>query len=126
MHDLHVIEALVEGLLRLDPAPAGPAVVVRVAADVTLSPEALVQAYELVTTGTPLEGSRLLVEDAARSHLCEACATSWTVTRDDVAGHLLVCPSCGSVSAFDAATGLEILGVDVAAGRVGAPITGSS
>jgi Zn finger protein HypA/HybF involved in hydrogenase expression len=110
VHDYHAVKALVERLRNgLGGVEAERVGVVRIRADATLSAPALEQAYEMLTQDTPLEGSRLVVEEPAGLRLCETCGTSWTATHDDVAGHLLICPSCGALSALEGTTGLEVL-----------------
>lgn len=111
MHDYDAVEALVE---RLTSQPhdleAEPISEVRIRAGVAFSPESLQQAYEMLTRDTPLEGSRLVIEELPDERECPACRTSWTLAPDDVAGHLLICPSCGVPSEIQAA-GLEVVGV---------------
>lgn len=117
MHDYHAVRALVEHLCgSLDDRQAGRIEEVRIRADATLSPEALTLAYEMLTKDTPLEGSRLVVEEPPDERLCEACGTSWTATHDDVAGHLLICPSCGALSGIEGSSGLDVIGVTAAEG----------
>ena len=80
------------------------------------SPEALRQAYQMLTADTPLGGSRLLVEELADRRDCARCGTAWAVTPDDVAGHLVVCPSCGALAPLDAGAAIELLEVRTNAG----------
>lgn len=109
MHEYQAVDALIE---RLTSGPDAPerAVEVRVRAGVAFSPEALQQAWEMRTSDTPLEGSRLVLEERSDERECPACGTSWSITSDDVAGHLLICPSCGAPSPIEAGTYLEVLG----------------
>jgi hydrogenase nickel incorporation protein HypA/HybF len=112
VHDYHAVKALVDHLRReLENPNAGRIDEVRIRADATLSPEALEQAYEMLTKDTPLEGSRLVVEEPPDERLCETCGASWTATHEDVAGHLLICPSCGALSAIGGSSGLELVGI---------------
>lgn len=116
MHDYHAAEALVERLTaELDTRELERVAEVRIRASPVFSPEALQQAYELLARETPLEGSRLLVEDLPDERECPVCGTRWLVSIDDVAGHLLVCPSCGALSAIENGSGIEV--VAVMAGR---------
>ncbi len=108
MHEYHAVEAVVE---RLTNAHLEDVTEVRIQAGPTFSPEALEQAYAMLTQDTPLEGSRLLVEDVPDERECTACARSWSVTREDVAGHLVLCPSCGSPSPVDGGASIEVLGI---------------
>jgi hydrogenase nickel incorporation protein HypA/HybF len=112
VHDYHAVHALIERLTgELDPAALDGVVQVRIRAGAAFSPEALQQAYEMLTPGTPLEGSRLVVEGSADPATCSACGHVWTVTNDDLAGHWLACPSCGALSEPEAGVGIEILAV---------------
>ena len=108
MHDLHAVEALIA---RLTGAGLRDLTEVRIQAGPTFSPEALEQAYAMLTQDTPLAGSRLVVEDLPDERGCSACGRRWTVTRDDVAGHVVLCPSCGSPSPIDGGASVEVLGI---------------
>jgi len=110
VHDYHAVKALVERLTsELEDRERITEVRIRAAA--TYSPEALEQAYEMLTQGTRLDGSRLVVEDLPDERECSACGHSWTVTRDDLVGHLVVCPSCGTPSAIEGGSGIAVVGV---------------
>jgi Zn finger protein HypA/HybF involved in hydrogenase expression len=112
VHDYHAVKTLVERLrIELEDREGGRIDEVRIRADATLSPEALAQAYEMLTLDTPLEGSRLIIEQPPDERLCETCGTSWTATHEDIAGHLLICPSCGSLSSIEGSSGLEVVGI---------------
>ena len=114
MHDYHAVKALVDRLTDGSTELPTRVVEVRIRAGAAFSPEALQQAYEMLTPGTPLEGSTLVVEDLPQARSCSSCGRIWTVTREDLAGHLVVCPSCGSLSPIEGSTGLEV--VEIAAG----------
>jgi len=119
VHDLHAVEALIARLGReLEDLGIARVETVRVRTDATFTPEALTQAYEMLTPGTALEGSTLVVEVAPIDGRCPACGTTWAATPDDLAGHLLVCPSCGVPSPLGEPARLELLGI-------GAPSAGS-
>lgn len=111
MHDYHAVSALVAELTS-DPDATGEVVEVRVQASPVFSPESLQQAYEVLTAETPLAGSRLVVEEAIDQRECSACGTAWTVSREDVVGHLVVCPSCGSPSPLGDHIGIELLALE--------------
>ncbi len=117
MHDYHAVGALVARLAR-DYRLVGGIAVVRVRASAVFSPEALRQAYQMLTEDTPLRGSSLLVEERADCRECVLCGTTWAVSADDVAGHLVICPSCGALAPLGAGPLLELLeiiGTDAAA-----------
>jgi Zn finger protein HypA/HybF involved in hydrogenase expression len=113
MHDYHAVSALVAHLTA-DAGLAPRVTEVRVKASAVFSPESLAQAYEIQTMETPLAGSRLVVEEAAEDRTCESCGSTWRLSRDDVAGHLVLCPSCGGLSPIDETAGLELLEVTAA------------
>jgi Zn finger protein HypA/HybF involved in hydrogenase expression len=110
MHDFHAAESLVDRL-RSERADRELELVseVRIRASLVFSPEALAQGYEMLTRGTPLEGSQLVIEELPREHRCPECGGSWRICRDDVAGHMLVCPACGAPSAIEASAAIELL-----------------
>ena len=108
MHDYHAIGALVARLAR-DPSLADGIAEVRVRASPVFSPDALRQAYQMLTEDTPLSGSRLLIEELADRRECAQCGTAWTVSLDDIAGHLVICPSCGALAPLDAGALIELL-----------------
>lgn len=106
MHDHHVVVALIERLSRLEHVRE-----VRVRAARVFSPESLTQAYEMLTPSTPLEGSRLVVEERREEHTCRACGRTWEVSADDVAGHVVLCPTCGNPTPLEDIAALEVLGI---------------
>ena len=108
MHDYHAVKALVARLERL-PGPAILEVTVR--ASPIFSPEALQQAYEMLTAGTPLAGSRLAVEEFPERRECRRCGDAFAVSPDLTAGHLVICPRCGEVSALELGVGLDVVGI---------------
>jgi len=110
VHDYHAVGALV-ARLALDPSLAEAIAEVRVRASPVFSPEALRQAYQMLTEDTPLSGSRLLVEELADHRECAQCGTAWAVSADDVAGHLVICPSCGALTPLEARTAIQLLEV---------------
>jgi Zn finger protein HypA/HybF involved in hydrogenase expression len=108
VHDYHAVKALVARLAR-DPGLAEGIAEVRVRASPVFSPDALRQAYQMLTEDTPLSRSRLLVEELADGRECALCGTAWVVSPDDVAGHLVICPSCGAPAALDTGAVIELL-----------------
>lgn len=110
MHDYDAVRALVTHLTAAPDLAAG-IVEVRVKAGAEFSAEALGQAYEMLTEDTRLKGSRLVVEELAERHECLNCTSTWILTRDDVIGHLVVCPSCGMVAPFGDAVGVRLVEV---------------
>ena len=108
MHDYHAVGALIAHLAA-DPSLEEGIAEVRVRASPVFSPEALRQAYQMLTEDTPLRGSRLLVEELADRRECVLCGTSWVVSPDDVAGHVVICPSCGALAPLGGGAAIELL-----------------
>ena len=108
MHDYYAVGALVARLAG-DPGLAQGITEVRVRASPVFSPEALQQAYQMLTEDTPLTGSTLLVEELADRRECAQCGTAWVVSADDMAGHLVICPSCGALTPLDSGALIELL-----------------
>lgn len=106
MHDQHAVRELIERLSCLEDVAE-----VRVRAGPVFSPEALEQAYTMLTAGTPLEGSRLVVEERREERTCPACERTWTVSAEDVAGHVVLCPACGNPAPLEDVAALEVVGI---------------
>jgi Zn finger protein HypA/HybF involved in hydrogenase expression len=107
VHDVHAVEALIQRLRR-EPEKVSE---VRIRATAAFSPEALEQAYEMLTGGTALEGSCLVVETACSELACPACGVSWIASADDLALHLIVCPFCGATSPAGDTSAIEVVAI---------------
>jgi len=113
VHEYHAVVAVVDYLTTK--ARSGEAIVgARVRASPVFSPEALQQAYQMLVLGTPLAGSQLFVEELEMERECDGCGSIWSVSRDDVAGHVVLCPSCGAPCGFDFASGVEVVEIMLA------------
>ncbi|MGO8721595.1 MAG: hydrogenase/urease maturation nickel metallochaperone HypA [Acidimicrobiales bacterium] len=108
MHDYYAVSTLIARLTR-EPGLTEGVIEVRVRASPLFSPEALQQTYEMLTEETPLAGSCLIVEDLVDRRECAACEATWAVSYEDVVGHLVVCPSCGTMSPLEGGAGIELL-----------------
>jgi hydrogenase nickel insertion protein HypA len=78
-----------------------------------LSEPALIQAYEILTEGTPLEGSRLMIKEIKTQVECE-CGYSGRVKYYDFGPGidlmpLLECPICGSPAKIKCGRELELI-----------------
>jgi len=109
MHDYQVVVTLVERLTdQLDERDR--VTEVRIRANPVFSPEALAQAFEMLTVDTSLEGSHLLIEKSDDCE-CPACGASWTPAHDDLVGAYVVCPTCGAPSPMQGLMGIELVGM---------------
>ena len=108
MHDYFAVRALI-ARLENELGSTENVVEVRVKASPVYSQEALKQAYEMLTAETFLSGSRLVVEELPYRLQCTTCKICWTASYEDVVGHLVACPSCGSLSPFVGGAGMELV-----------------
>ncbi len=81
------------------------------------SQESMETAYEVLTRGTPLEGSRLEVSQVKGRARCEACGFegSGTDLGDELAEPptLLLCPTCGAPLLVIEGAGIALLDVQL-------------
>jgi hydrogenase nickel incorporation protein HypA/HybF len=109
MHDYQVVATLVERLTdRLDHPER--VTEVRIRANPIFSPDALEQAFEVLTADTRLAGSRLVIE-TSDDCTCPVCAATWKPTHDDLVGAYVICPACGAPAPMQGRTGIQVLGV---------------
>lgn len=74
------------------------------------SEEALQQAYTVLIPGTPLQGSKVVIETVNLNHECP-CGRQRIITSDDLIGHMYVCPDCGTMREIEEAHDLELIKV---------------
>jgi hydrogenase nickel incorporation protein HypA/HybF len=81
------------------------------------SRESLQTAYEILTRGTPLEGSSLEIAEVPGHAVCEACgfAGSAADLGDEVSEPpaLILCPHCGSPLLVTAGAGIALVDVQL-------------
>lgn len=106
MHDQHAVQELIARLSRLERVRE-----VRVRAGGIFSPEALEQAYAMLTAGTPLGSSRLVVEERREERTCDSCGHTWDLSPEDVAGHVILCPRCGEPTPLKDVAALKVIGI---------------
>jgi len=118
VHDLAAVTTLVDRL-GSGAVPAERIAEIRIRAGPEFDPEALEQAYEMCVRGTPLAGSRLVIEPTLA--LCAVCGVSGPVGPEDLAGHVLLCPACGAPSPVEHGMGIELVGMDLRPGPSAPP-----
>jgi Zn finger protein HypA/HybF involved in hydrogenase expression len=74
------------------------------------SEDALRQAYQATTSGTPLEDALLVIDTINLDYNCP-CGYHQVITSDDLEGHMFICPECGSIHEIDEAHDLELIEV---------------
>ena len=99
MHELSIahglVEAACEALSRCEPAPAGVrSILIRIGALSGVVPSALEFCYGLTVEGTPLAGSRLVVEEQPVVVFCPRCLENRTL--DDPSRFR--CPICDAAT----------------------------
>ncbi|HEX2755570.1 MAG TPA: hydrogenase/urease maturation nickel metallochaperone HypA [Candidatus Limnocylindrales bacterium] len=108
MHEVSLVAELVE---ICEQQAAGRRVdVVRVRHATTIPPEALEQAFRMLTDGGSLAGARLEAEPFDIELSC-GCGFDGALGHDDLAGSVAVCPSCAAVSTLHRTAELELLEV---------------
>jgi hydrogenase nickel incorporation protein HypA/HybF len=97
MHELSIAMSIIE-LAEEEAARRGvqvEAVHLRLGALSGVVRDALLSCYEMVCEGTPLQGSRLLVEDVPVVIFCTTCKAQRSLN----SVQLFCCPECGTPSA---------------------------
>jgi Zn finger protein HypA/HybF involved in hydrogenase expression len=110
MHEVAAVSALVDAILagaaRHEPYRADS---VRVRLGSAFSEDALLQAFEMLAHGTPLEGACLEVEHIDHVVDCP-CGLEQAIHADDLIGHIWVCPNCSHVEEVDDEDDLQLVG----------------
>jgi hydrogenase nickel incorporation protein HypA/HybF len=103
MHELSVTSAIVDALLDLvkkHGASQVEEVHLKIGTLRALSVEQVKFCYQILSKGTALDGSKLIVEEVAGELECSNCSYSGQFNAQDDSYHfgipLLVCPVCGS------------------------------
>lgn len=106
MHELSIAQSIVEGATEEAAGHPGRVAAVRLRLGKLsgVVKEALLFSYDLVCDGTPLEGSRLDIEEIAATIFCDPCGREQTL---DSIQHF-VCPVC-LTPARDVIRGRELL-----------------
>lgn len=120
MHELAAVGALVDAVLsgitvhqpcRVD--------VIRVQRGTAFLEDALLQGFEMLARGTPLEGARLEIEVV--DHMIDClCGIERPVLAEELVGHVWVCPNCGHLEEIDEEDDLSLL--DVTLTPLAAPV----
>lgn len=111
MHEFSIVEAMITQVVaKLPTAKRGDVQALRFRRGSTFSEDALRQAFEMVSKGTILENTALLVETVNHHYHC-VCGYEQVITSDDLTGHMYVCPQCGTVAEIDEAHDLTLLEV---------------
>jgi Zn finger protein HypA/HybF involved in hydrogenase expression len=108
MHELSLASELIARCLEV--AAGRPVAAVRVRLAPGTDVDALRQGFGAAAADTAVEGARLDVEAASVALACP-CGYEGELGPDDVAGHVAVCPACGTVS--DVSDTLELVSVHV-------------
>jgi len=111
MHEFAIVESVIQSLQQqLEREGIQAVAAVRFRRGSAFSEEALCQAYQMLTPGTPLEKAEIRIETVDRDFSCP-CGHQQVISSDDLVGHMFVCPGCGVVQEIDEAHDLELLEV---------------
>lgn len=109
MHEFSVVESVVQELLaKLAEQKVKSVESVRFRRGSAFAEGALVQAFRMLSAGTPLEGARLDIDTVNLDFNC-GCGHSQVITADDLIGHMFVCPGCGATRECDESHDLELV-----------------
>jgi len=111
MHELAAVGALVDAVV-LGIAGHQPCRVetIRVQRGTAFLEDALLQGFEMLARGTPLEGARLEIEVVDHMVDC-ACGIERAILAEELVGHVWVCPNCGHLEEVDEEDDLSLLDV---------------
>lgn len=111
MHELAVVGALIDtvvnGIAEHQPCRVD---VIRVQRGTAFLEEALIQGFEMLSRGTPLEGARLEIEVVDHITDCP-CGIERPMLAEELGGHVWVCPNCGHLEGLNEEDDLSLLDV---------------
>ncbi len=111
MHEFGIVEGIVNNILpQLHSANVKKVSEIHFRRGSAFSEDALRQAYQATTLGTPLEGAALMIDTVNLDYMCR-CGYEQVITSDDLEGHMFICPKCGHVHEVDEAHDLELVEV---------------
>lgn len=120
MHEYGLMQDVVALALQAYPREGDPGAVrvrIEVGEFAVASRESLETAYEILTRGTPLEGSSLEIAETAGHAMCQACGFEGSAADlgDEVCEPpaLLLCPRCGSPLLVTAGAGIVLIDVQM-------------
>jgi len=97
MHEYALVAAIVDHLLdQLRALGEEQVLEVRLACANGVSEEAVLQAYQATTAGSPLEGVPVRIDTVVRTLTC-GCGRTREATGHELVGRLFVCAACGAV-----------------------------
>lgn len=107
MHEFGIVEGIVSGVLpQLKNVRHVTSVHFRRGS--AFSEDALRQAYQATTQGTPLQDAELVIDIVNLDYQCP-CGYQQVITSDDLEGHMFICPECGAIHEVDEAHDLELV-----------------
>ena len=109
MDEFKIVEGIVKGVLpQLYAEQVEHVASVHFLRGSAFSEEALRQAYDATTQGTPLEDAVLWIDTLNLDYQC-TCGYQQVITSTDLEGHMFVCPLCGASHEVDEPQELELV-----------------
>lgn len=109
MHEFGIVEGIVSRVLpQLQASKVQHVASVHFRRGSAFSEDALRQAYQATTQGTPLQDAALVIDTVNLDYHC-ACGYEQIITSDDLEGHMFICPLCSAIHEVDEAHDLELL-----------------
>jgi hydrogenase nickel incorporation protein HypA/HybF len=110
MHEMSIAQSLIE-ILREEMGRHGAqhlrSVRLRVGEMSAVVPESLSFSFEVITSGTPLEGARLVIETVPPEGRCAECGEQF-----EIKDYVFLCPVCGGAR-VETVAGQELALVDM-------------
>lgn len=107
MHEFGIVDGIVQGVLpQLGNVKRVASVHFRRGS--AFSEDALRQAFQATTQGTPLQDAALVIDTVNLDYTCP-CGYQQVITSDDLEGHMFICPQCGAIHEVDEAHDLELV-----------------
>lgn len=112
MHEYSILEDMLDQLLKqLRKEGVERVKEVHLRIGTTMSEGPLRQAFQMLTENTILAGSDLIIEEVVIEHTCGSCSNSQIVTKQDLIGHIFICPKCGAGEDINEGSWLKIIKV---------------
>lgn len=112
MHEFGITASIIGSLLsQLEREQVKRVQSVRFRRSSAFAEDVLRQAFEVLSTGTPLEHAELAIDVHVVTVTCAQCGTSGEANSENLAGHIYVCPHCGAVREVSEAHDLELIEV---------------
>lgn len=114
MHEYALMESLLGQLSReMDVRKVQAVRGLRLRLGSTVAEGSIRQAFDMLSPGTPFQGSELTIEPFDITHTCPRCAHVEVVRHDDLIGHVFICPRCRTAVEIEEAHDVRVADITV-------------